>query len=291
MGRKILLAAAVIVLTAILTAALDNRMVVRNYEIEAEGISAPIRMALVTDLHSCYYGKDQKLLVDAIHVQKPDIILMSGDIFDDVLADTNTRKFLAGIAGRYPCYYVIGNHECRVGAEEFWKKMAVLQQYGVTVLANESQTVTINGTTFNICGVEDPEVYKIKFDKETDPQGYETARAGRYAAFEQQLDAVQAQTETDNFTILLAHRPELFESYAARDFDLVLCGHAHGGQWRIPGVLNGLFAPNQGLFPKYAGGRYDKDGTTMIVSRGLAKETTIVPRIFNPPELVVITLK
>ena len=167
----------------------------------------------------------------------------------------------------------------------------MLREYGVTILSNESQTVTINGTTFNLCGVEDPEVYKIKFDKETDPQGYEKARLGRVDTFRQQLDAVQAQTEPDHFTILLAHRPELFESYVSRGFDLVLCGHAHGGQWRIPGLLNGLYAPNQGLFPKYAGGRYEKDGTTMIVSRGLARWMDIVPRIFNPPELVVITVK
>ena len=89
---------------------------------------------------------------------------------------------------------------------------------------------------------------------------------------------------------MLSHRPELFESYVSREFDLVVCGHAHGGQWRLPGLINGVYAPNQGLFPKYAGGEYEKNGTTMIVSRGLARRMDIVPRIFNPPELVVITV-
>ena len=71
----------------------------------------------------------------------------------------------------------------------------------------------------------------------------------------------------------------------------MLCGHAHGGQWRIPGILNGLYCPGEGLFPEYAGGLYEKDGTVMIVSRGLAKESNIVPRIFNRPELVIIDIR
>ena len=94
----------------------------------------------------------------------------------------------------------------------------------------------------------------------------------------------------ESFNLLLIHAPDNFEDYARLGFDLVLCGHTHGGQWRIPGLLNGIYAPGQGLFPKYAGGLYEKDGTTMIVSRGLAKESTYIPRIFNRPELVIIDI-
>ena len=130
----------------------------------------------------------------------------------------------------------------------------------------------------------------VRFDRRKDPKGYKKAKLEKLNTFDQQLDALKAQAQEANFTILLTHRPELFERYVARGFDLVLCGHAHGGQWRIPGVLNGLLAPNQGLFPPYAGGRYERGNTTMIVSRGLAKETTFVPRILNPPELVVVTI-
>ena len=106
-------------------------------------------------------------------------------------------------------------------------------------------------------------------------------------------EAAQAahRAEPGLYTILLAHRPEELELYASLGFDLVLTGHAHGGQWRIPGVLNGLYAPDQGLFPRYAGGRYELDGTVMIVSRGLARESTRVPRFYNRPELVMIELK
>ena len=96
--------------------------------------------------------------------------------------------------------------------------------------------------------------------------------------------------EVGKFSVLLAHRPERIEDYLQYPFDLIVSGHAHGGQWRIPGILNGLLAPNQGFFPPYAGGQYDFADTTLIVSRGLARESTRIPRIFNRPELVVIDL-
>ena len=96
--------------------------------------------------------------------------------------------------------------------------------------------------------------------------------------------------ENGAYTILLSHRPEYFVLYEDRDFDLVLCGHAHGGQWRIPGILNGLYAPHQGLFPQYAGGRHDGEDITMIVSRGLGTHSVNI-RLNNKPELVVIRLR
>ena len=107
----------------------------------------------------------------------------------------------------------------------------------------------------------------------------------------EQLEAVTAAQDGAHVSVLLTHRPERVEDYTGRGFDLVLAGHAHGGQWRLPGLINGLIAPNQGLFPRYAGGRYALDGdTTMIVSRGLARESTRIPRLFNRPELVVVDI-
>ena len=288
--KRIIFAAIVLMLAVVLVIALDSRMIVQKYEIDAPKVSSPVRIALVTDLHSCYYGKEQEELITAIDAQSPDLLLLGGDIFDDEMADSNTEKFLAGIAGRYPCYYVTGNHEYWSGTENFNQKMSILQKYGVTILSNVCETIAVNGTTINLCGVDDPDSYMIKFDQKSDPQGFKNANNHKINTFHQQLDAVKSQVQREHFTILLSHRPELFKNYVSREFDLVLCGHAHGGQWRIPGVLNGLFAPDQGLFPPYAGGRYDEGNTTMIVSRGLAKESTFVPRIFNPPELVVVTI-
>lgn len=267
---------AALLLAVLLPFALDSRLLIRTYALETEKISSPVRIALVTDLHSCRYGEGQVELLDAIHTQKPDVILLGGDIFDDEIDDTYTEVFLAGIAGRYPIFYVTGNHEWWSGAEAFGTKMAILEKYGIPVLSQESVTLNIRGEKITICGVDDPESYLLD------------SAALHYDA---RLDQVLAETAEEQYTVLLAHRPEYFPSYAARDFDLTLCGHAHGGQWRIPYVLNGLIAPNQGLFPQYAGGLYEKNGTTMIVSRGLARETTWVPRIFNRPELVIVEIQ
>ena len=286
----ILLAAAVVLLILAIFA-FDTRLLVRQYTIEAEEITVPIRIALVTDLHSCYYGENQSDLIEAIDAQKPVVILLGGDIFDDVKEDTNTEMFLSGIAGRYPIYYVTGNHECWGGKYRFDKQMAILEKYSIPILSGETQTLTVNGETIHLCGVDDPDVYMVNTDLEQEPEGYIQAQTNKEDTFLSQIAAVSDTAAEDGYTILLSHRPEYYETYTDYDFDLVLCGHAHGGQWRIPGILNGLYAPHQGIFPKYADGRYDSEDMTMIVSRGLARETTRVPRIFNRPELVVIDLE
>lgn len=273
--RRILFLSLFAVTAVLLLLAFDNRLLVRQYTVEAETFTAPIRIVLVTDLHSCDWGEGQSDLIRAIDEQKPELILLGGDIFDDVKDDTNTVQFLTGIADRYPCYYVTGNHECWSGNLRFAEKMAHLEALGIPVLENEAVDLQINGQVLCVCGVDDPD------------RDWVTPMLTDYAA---RLDAVSTIAAEDTFTILLAHRPEYFDQYAAYDFDLVLCGHAHGGQWRIPYLLNGVYAPHQGIFPRYAGGRYEENGTTMIVSRGLARETTWVPRIFNRPELVVIDI-
>lgn len=256
-------------------------LTVRHYSVEDERIQNPVRIALVTDLHSCWYGKGQKTLLQAIEEQKPDVILLGGDVFDDKKPDDNTEKFLAGIAGKYPCYYVSGNHECWSGSAGFQSKMRILEKYGIPRLAGDGALLTMGETTIQVCGVDDPDVTLVR-----------TADTGReFRDFQTQLKALTSERSKETYTILLTHRPELLSSYADCGFDLVLAGHAHGGQWRIPGMLNGLVAPNQGLFPQLAGGRYQEGNTTMIVSRGLARESTPVPRFYNPPELVIIDLK
>ena len=97
--------------------------------------------------------------------------------------------------------------------------------------------------------------------------------------------------QRESFSILLAHYPEQIEYYRGfHSFDLILSGHAHGGQWRIPRLVNGVFSPNQGFLPKYAGGEYVFDDTVMIVSRGLSRTKEVIPRIFNNPELMIIDI-
>lgn len=254
--------------------AFDVRLKIQEYTIESELITEDIRIVLLTDLHSCKYGTEASTLINEINKQSPDIVLLGGDICDDKIPHTTTESLLQGIADKYPCYYVTGNHE-------YWSNdidtiLTLFQSYGVTILSGTYTTINVKGQQINLCGVTDPDVVNYTEDA---------------VGVEEQIKSLSKVYENGNYTILLAHRPELINLYASNHFDLVLSGHAHGGQWRIPGLINGVYAPNQGMFPPYAGGKYQIDDTTMIVSRGLARESTRVPRIFNRPELVVVKLR
>lgn len=277
-------------------------LTVRKYVLDSDKIDGPVRIALVTDLHSCRYGKGQIKLLEAIDEQHPDVILLGGDIFDDKRSDDNTESFLAGIAGKYPCYYVTGNHECWASKEKFQRQMDILEKYGIVRLAGDSAVLSVGEAKVRIFGVDDPHVTLVQTtDEQGKIHGFDTELAQCREALAKTKNGANGdgngkkdsggELEDANYAVLLAHRPELFSTYCTGDFDLVLAGHAHGGQWRIPGLLNGLYAPNQGLFPKLAGGLYQDGSTTMIVSRGLARESTPVPRFYNPPELVIIDLK
>ena len=237
-----------------LLAGLDARLVVRTYAIESEQVSTPVRLAVLTDLHACAYGEGQKNLLDVVAVQSPDLVLLCGDIVDDDprMPEERALATVEALAEVWPVYYVTGNHEFWTGRVEEVREL--LRARGAVVLEGESAAVTAAGQTLRIGGIDDPSV------------GEDIWR--------EQLETVTAAQDGETFSILLTHRPERVEDYTGRGFDLVLAGHAHGGQWRLPGLINGLIAPNQGLFPRYAGGRYALDGdTTMIVSRGLARES------------------
>lgn len=253
---------------------MNSHLKVVKYKIHTDKVETPIKIVLLTDLHSCDYGANQILLINEIHKAKPDIILLGGDIFDDHMADENTLITLKAIANDYPCFYVTGNHEIWSGRADDMKR--TLNELNIKVLEGENEIVSIRDQKINICGIDDPSI-----------NGYNTEKD----SFDTQLNQLKDVHENGYYTILLTHRPEYIAQYATYDFDLVLSGHAHGGQWRIPGIMNGLLAPDQGFFPKYAGGRFTYDATELIVSRGLAKESTGVPRIFNRPELVVITIE
>lgn len=266
------------VLIIVILLVCDFRLKIVYYNVESDKLSAPVRIALLTDLHSCKYGENQKNLIEAVQEQNPDLVLLGGDIFDDNGSYDNAELTVRQLAEQYPCYYVTGNHE--YWGYDVGTILDIVKDCGVMVLAGNCDTITINGQMINICGVDDPDVAEYVQNGVPIVQQIESAeKAAREA---------EEVLGKEVFTILLSHRPELFETYQEYDFDLILSGHAHGGQWRIPKVLNGLYAPHQGLFPKYAGGRYDYAGGTMIVSRGLARESTPVPRIFNRPELVIV---
>lgn len=273
-SRKRVLTAAVIgAALLVCLAALDARLKTVLYTVTSPKLSGTVRLALLTDLHANSYGEGQETLLAELERQRPDFVLLVGDICDEKRPFDPVEQLLQGIAGKYPCFYVTGNHEYFL--PEIEPVLALFRSYGVMVLEGETVTLGIRGLTFNLCGIDDP---------------FREVSTDTLHENERQLDAVSAVMENGYYTVLLAHRPERLASYAKRGFDLVLSSHTHGGQWRVPGICNGLYAPHQGLFPEYAGGEYSQDGTHMIVSRGLERESG-VPRIWNRPELVIVDLK
>lgn len=261
-------------LIALALLAFDVRLKTVHYTITSDKINTPMRIALITDLHSCKYGDGQKTLIDAVDKEKPDMILLGGDIFDDVIPDDNTKTFLTAMAKRYPCYYVTGNHEYwSMRADEM---LAWLEESGIEDIGGKTIRMNIHDNDISLSGLNDPD---------------ETRYTGLGDGMVTELERAKNERDDTAFTMLLTHRPSFVNLYKDAGFDLVLAGHAHGGQWRIPGVLNGTFAPDEGWLPKFAGGIYSFDnGSEMIVSRGLARESTRVPRIFNRPELVIINI-
>lgn len=262
-----------IIVIIILFAAFDNRLKIVNYKIKSDCISSPVKIALIADLHCCLYGENQSEIIKAIDKKKPDAVLLAGDIFDDYYINENSHILINDIVKRYKTYYVSGNHEWWSGM--MYEHFEYLKDVGVTVLRGNSDYLTVNNNTIVISGVDDPEV-----------NVYDTS----YKTYEEQLKTVAEDINSEYYNVLLTHRPENAYQYFNYDFDLVLSGHAHGGQGRIPFILNGLYAPNQGFFPELAGGKYDFDNKKMIVSRGLSRENTELPRIFNRPELVFVSL-
>lgn len=262
--------------------ACSQKLVVRSYTERTDKVTEPVRLAVLTDLHSTFYGENQEELIRTLEEQKPDAVLLVGDIADDQVPHEGTKVLLSAIGNRYPCFYVTGNHEYWSGEEKEIKEM--IASYGVTVLEGEVRFLGVKGQTICICGVDDPDGYGQRHSYNPEAM----------AKWENQLIRCRMELGRNDYSVLMSHRPEPVSYYTHTSdeelpgFDLVTAGHAHGGQVRIPGILNGLLAPNQGWFPRYAGGRYELGDTVMIVSRGLCRN--LLPRIFNPPELVMVEI-
>lgn len=260
---------ALAILVALALIALDERLILRTYTVVSPKLTAEVRLAVVTDFHSSDNADDVVAMVASC---APDAVLLVGDLFDDDTQNRPTERTLSlmrQLSALYPCYYVSGNHEAWTGEMDALYQQT--EEAGVTVLRMSSGILTVRGQRIALCGIPDP--YEMVFSGAPDT--------------EEQIRQAMEDVDSADFTVLLAHRPELLAKYAQFPLDLVVSGHAHGGQVRIPGVLNGLYAPNQGWFPKLAGGAYTQDGTTLIVSRGLAVRTRL-PRIFNRPEVVLV---
>lgn len=229
-----------------------------------------LRIVQVSDFHNGDFGKKQSLLINKIKDANPDIIIITGDLIDR----RNTKievalDFVKEAIKIAPIYFVSGNHEAWL--EDYALLKSKLINIGVYVLDNEAVILKSGQSSLKLAGIMDPDFFEGSDNREI---------------VSESLASIEG--ESADFSILLAHRPDLIEVYERFDYDLIFSGHAHGGQFRFP-FIGGLLAPDQGLFPKYDSGLYRMGKTMMIVSRGLGN--SLFPfRLFNGPELIIVEL-
>lgn len=230
---------------------------------ELEGLT----LVQVSDLHSKRMGEGQEVLLNTISQAKPDVILLTGDLVDGRQPELEPALELArGTAALAPTYYVTGNHETSLPRKTLEQIENGLEAEGVVLLDNRTEELSLpGGGTMVLTGLCD------------DNLGDGT------------LERLNASWPEDAVTVLLAHEPQYIENYAASGVDLAFCGHAHGGQIRLP-LVGGLFAPGQGFLPKYTAGIYQLGETQMVVSRGIGG-SLFPQRVWNRPEVVAVTLK
>ncbi len=241
------------------------------YEIATPKIQKSQKIVLLTDLHGCMHGADNKKLLQMIRKQQPDYICVAGDmtVKNGMYTDEMIDLF-EHLTKLCPVYYAPGNHEVRMPEYESYKSM--LRQCHVHYLENEEMAI---GGNVILYGLDLPEYWYHKCWKKREMKQYV-------------LDELLGECRTDCFCILLAHNPEYFPTYANWGADLTLSGHVHGGIMRLP-KLGGVISPGLQLFPAYDAGLYEENGARMVLSRGLGLHH-IKLRYFNRPELSVINL-
>ena len=262
----------ILIAALIAWAAIDSRNIdVTRFTVSgAPEAFSGFKIAQISDLHNAEFGTDNQKLIDILKSEAPDAIVITGDLIDARRTNTEiAESFARRCMEIADCYYVPGNHEARLGGTYDAFESALIAD-GVNVLRNGSVRIRKGMDAIRIVGVDDPAFAKAS-DAITN------------------LDAALEALSSDDFTILLAHRPELIDEYSKWGIDLVLSGHAHGGQIRLPGI-GGLYAPGQGFFPKYTSGNYTVGDTEMIVSRGIGNSAFPL-RVNDRPEVVIVTLK
>ena len=255
----------------------NTALEVNEYEIVSDRIPkafSGFRIAQVSDLHNAEFGEGNCELIDLLSQTDPDIIVITGDLIDSRHTDIQIAlEFCNAAIEIAPVYYITGNHEARVS--EYDNLKMGLEEAGVIVLENEKVEISREGESITLMGIDDPSFREDYLFGD----GLSVTAAA----------LAELQNESDGYTILLSHRPELFDVYVNSGIDLVFSGHAHGGQFRLP-FIGGLVAPNQGFFPEYDAGLFSENNTTMIVSRGVGN--SIIPvRFNNRPEIILVELE
>lgn len=235
-----------------------------TYETEQLGVDLDgYRIVQISDLHNAKFGKNNQKLVDRIRECAPDMIVLTGDLVDSNHTNVDrVVQFVDEIVKICPVYYVTGNHEYWLDTSEYENLMDGVASAGVIILDNQVVEISRWDAKFRLVGLDDKSLA------------------------DGTLEALLSDEK--ELTVVLAHEPQYFARYAGTGVDLVLSGHAHGGQFRLP-FVGGIVAPDQGFLPEYTAGEYYMNGTEMIVSRGLGN--SVIPvRLFNYPEIVCVEL-
>ncbi len=257
----------------------DNKLVISEYSVDVNLIE-PLRIVQLTDLHNRQFGKDNEKLVSEILNQNPDLVVMTGDMINEDNVDISIiSSLISKLSSKVPVYYSYGNHELiyekRISSDLY----QTIEKAGAIVLNYQYKDIVVKGNSIRIGGY-----YGFYWTPHMITDNKEESDA---------MDEFSSSFEdTDSFKLLLCHIPTTWLDWNRIDdfpIDLVLCGHYHGGQIRIP-FIGGLYAPYVGWFPKYTKGLFIGKKANCILSTGLGSNR-IVPRINNPPEIVVINLK
>lgn len=226
------------------------------------------RIAQLSDIHGAVFGGSNAALLDAVKNTKPDIIVITGDLYDGGDEMVTIEPLVRGLTSIAPVYFITGNHEW--DSDNLRELLKMLDKNGVTVLRNDYKRLRIRDDTIILAGIDDP-------------NGPEDMKKP------EELISEIRQKEGDPFIILLAHRNNYLDRFSQLGIDLVLCGHAHGGLIRLP-FIGGLIGPSRELFPKYTSGVYIEGRTKMLVSRGIGNQTGF-PRFLNNPQIPVAILR
>lgn len=244
---------------------------ISDYELSSSKLPASFdgfKIVQLSDLHGAEFGEDGKELVTKVKELEPDIIVLTGDFVTDEGDIDVVQRLAEALAELCPVYFISGNHEYGSGLALNVK--SIMENAGVEYLGNEYITICRNDDEIMLAGVEDPLAYADMLTPD-------------------ELVSQMKEEAPEAFKILLGHRNYWMTEYPELEVDLIFSGHAHGGIVRIPG-LGGLIGTDRHLFPDFEAGMFNNGYYTMIVSRGLGNSVS-VPRLFNRPEIVCVTLR
>ena len=277
-----------IVIALLLFCSYQNRhLETTYYTYKAEQLGADLegyRIVQISDLHNVKFGKNNQKLVDRIRECEPDMIVLTGDLVDSNHTNVDRAvQFVDEIVKICPVYYVTGNHEYWLEKSEYDELMDGLVSAGVVILDNQVVEISRGDAKFRLVGLDDRSLADGTLEALLSDESIRNNQAEQKEEIADNEDSGEKE-----LTVVLAHEPQYLARYAGTGVDLVLSGHAHGGQFRLP-FVGGIGAPDQGVLPEYTAGEYYMNGTEMIVSRGLGN--SVIPvRLFNYPEIVCVDL-